>query len=144
MKNLPLGIQTFSRMINEGYLYIDKTRDIHRLFAEGRFRNYWFSTGTPTFLTRLIRQQSAMVSDFEYLLVNSLMFDFADFEQPDLAHLLFQNGFLSIKSRKEHTSGELLVLSFPNQEACHAFDIGSLYSPEARNISEYQYEDIGD
>jgi hypothetical protein len=26
MKKLPIGIQTFSRIINENYLYIDKTR----------------------------------------------------------------------------------------------------------------------
>jgi hypothetical protein len=35
LKRLPIGIQTFSKIIEEGYLYVDKTRDIHRLITEG-------------------------------------------------------------------------------------------------------------
>lgn len=35
MKNLPIGIQTFDKLITEGYLYIDKTREIHRLLVGG-------------------------------------------------------------------------------------------------------------
>ncbi|MGE5342420.1 MAG: AAA family ATPase [Candidatus Omnitrophota bacterium] len=39
MKNLPIGIQTFSKLINGGYLYVDKTKQIHDLFApEGGYR----------------------------------------------------------------------------------------------------------
>ncbi|MGE5342788.1 MAG: AAA family ATPase [Candidatus Omnitrophota bacterium] len=35
MKNLPIGIQTFSKLINGDYLYVDKTKQIHDLFATG-------------------------------------------------------------------------------------------------------------
>jgi len=35
MKKLPLSIQVFSKLIEGDYLYIDKTRDIYNLFAEG-------------------------------------------------------------------------------------------------------------
>jgi hypothetical protein len=35
LKPLPVGIQTFSKIIEEGYLYVDKTRDIYRLITEG-------------------------------------------------------------------------------------------------------------
>ncbi|MCP5102125.1 MAG: AAA family ATPase, partial [bacterium] len=35
MKNLPIGVQSFSKLINKNYLYIDKTRDIYNLFAKG-------------------------------------------------------------------------------------------------------------
>ncbi|MCP5050282.1 MAG: AAA family ATPase, partial [bacterium] len=35
MKNLPIGIQTFSKMIEGDYLYIDKTKDIYNLIASG-------------------------------------------------------------------------------------------------------------
>ncbi|MDR1223939.1 MAG: AAA family ATPase, partial [Tannerella sp.] len=30
MKKLPVGIQSFSNLREEGYLYVDKTADIHR------------------------------------------------------------------------------------------------------------------
>ncbi len=33
MKKLPLGVQTFRYLIEEGFLYVDKTRHIHDLFA---------------------------------------------------------------------------------------------------------------
>ena len=35
MKKLPIGKQTFSDLIEGGYLYVDKTADIHRLVTEG-------------------------------------------------------------------------------------------------------------
>jgi hypothetical protein len=34
-KTLPIGIQSFQKIIDGGYLYVDKTRDIHRLVTEG-------------------------------------------------------------------------------------------------------------
>ncbi len=33
MKKLPIGIQTFRKIIDEGYVYVDKTRDILRLLG---------------------------------------------------------------------------------------------------------------
>lgn len=37
MKKLPVDVQTFQTMREDGYLYIDKTRFIHRMVEEGRF-----------------------------------------------------------------------------------------------------------
>ncbi len=37
MKKLPIGIQSFEVMRTQGYLYVDKTRDIYRLVNEGMF-----------------------------------------------------------------------------------------------------------
>ncbi len=36
MKNLPINISTFSRLINENYLYVDKTEQIYNIFDKGR------------------------------------------------------------------------------------------------------------
>ncbi|MDR2624336.1 MAG: AAA family ATPase, partial [Methanobrevibacter sp.] len=36
MKKLPIGIQTFSEIREEGYLYVDKTKYIHELIKEGK------------------------------------------------------------------------------------------------------------
>ena len=35
MKRLPIGIQTFRKLIDENYLYVDKTEHIHRLIVQG-------------------------------------------------------------------------------------------------------------
>lgn len=37
MKKLPLGIQTFKKIINDNCLYVDKTKDIHRLITSGDY-----------------------------------------------------------------------------------------------------------
>ncbi|MCP4578635.1 MAG: AAA family ATPase, partial [Deltaproteobacteria bacterium] len=37
MKKLPVDIQTFETMREDGYLYVDKTRFIHRMVDTGRF-----------------------------------------------------------------------------------------------------------
>lgn len=57
MKNLPLGVQTFSDMIKGHFLYVDKTEDIYNLFARG---------GKYYFLSRPRRfGKSLMVSTLE-------------------------------------------------------------------------------
>ncbi|MCP5049533.1 MAG: AAA family ATPase [bacterium] len=35
MKNLPIGIQTFSKFVKGDYLYVDKTESIFRLISGG-------------------------------------------------------------------------------------------------------------
>ena len=35
MKNLPVSIQTFSDLMTQNYLYVDKTKEIYNLFARG-------------------------------------------------------------------------------------------------------------
>ncbi len=35
LKPLPVGIQTFRKLVEQGYLYVDKTREIYRLLTEG-------------------------------------------------------------------------------------------------------------
>ncbi|MBW2738845.1 MAG: AAA family ATPase, partial [Deltaproteobacteria bacterium] len=41
MKRLPVGIQTFRKLIDGNYLYVDKTEYIHKLIAQGSV--YFFS-----------------------------------------------------------------------------------------------------
>ncbi|MDR1498213.1 MAG: AAA family ATPase, partial [Puniceicoccales bacterium] len=36
MQRLPLGIQSFPEIRNEGYLYVDKTEVIHQLIMSGK------------------------------------------------------------------------------------------------------------
>ncbi len=37
MQKLPIGIQDFSELRSGGYLYVDKTRDIHKLVTSGKY-----------------------------------------------------------------------------------------------------------
>ena len=35
MKKLPIGMQTFRKLIDGNYLYVDKTEYIHKLIVQG-------------------------------------------------------------------------------------------------------------
>ena len=54
---LPIGIQTFSLIREEGHCYVDKTPLIERMVDEGKYYSHWFETGTPSFLIDLMRRR---------------------------------------------------------------------------------------
>ncbi|SDE50404.1 AAA family ATPase, partial [Desulfuromonas thiophila] len=37
LKKLPIGIQTFSEIRQEGYLYVDKTPQVRQLVEQGKY-----------------------------------------------------------------------------------------------------------
>ncbi len=78
----------------------------------GNFQNYWFSTGTPTWLVKLLYQQR--IYDFGQIEVTD--FSLNSFELRDLkpVSLLFQTGYLTIESYSE--TDLIYTLSYPNQE----------------------------
>ena len=54
LKNLPIGIQDFESLINDGYLYVDKTALMHRTLqgalgytALSKTKKFYPSNATP-------------------------------------------------------------------------------------------------
>ena len=90
-------------------LYLDK----------GTLDNYWFDTGTPTFLMKLIKKQNYAVSTIEGSLINKDEMKSYDIEQIDLIQLLYQSGYLTIASYDPHT--ENYTMKFPNKEVKNSF-----------------------
>jgi Predicted AAA-ATPase/PD-(D/E)XK nuclease superfamily len=80
--------------------------------AEKQFRNYWFSTGTPTFLIHLMKENG--VFEFEQQCVSDLFLEKYDLDNLDLVPIMFQTGYLTIKE-KDFMSGDVL-LDYPNRE----------------------------
>jgi hypothetical protein len=76
------------------------------------FRNYWFSTGNPSFLIGQMRKIAFF--NVENVLVNSRIFDKYDIENLELIPLLFQTGYLTIKKSDKMTGD--VVLNYPNKE----------------------------
>ena len=62
-------------------------------FDTGQFHNFWFSTGTPTFLIKLLT--SINVYEFERTEVGMVAFDSYDIENIDPYALLFQTGLFN-------------------------------------------------
>jgi hypothetical protein len=76
------------------------------------FKNFWFSTATPTFLVNLIREKR----DFKYeqSWMSYLSLEKYDLDNLDLVPLMFQTGYLTVKE-KDIKNGDML-LDYPNRE----------------------------
>ncbi len=84
------------------------------LFDHGSFKNYWFKTGTPTFLIRLINQHKYAVQKFETESINDNDLDKINIRKIPFLTLLLQTGYLTIKDYNQASKNYQLVL--PNNE----------------------------
>jgi len=81
-------------------------------FREGRFQNYWFETGTPTFLIKLA--EKTKLYDFEEIEIGATALNAYDIQKLELIPLMFQTGYLTMKSYNEMS--DVYVLGYPNKE----------------------------
>ncbi len=109
--------QSVRRMYN-GYSW-DGEHSVYNPFSilnflgSGALRNYWFETGTPTFLIEQMRAAGRFVWEEEEIVA---LLDLASFdlEHIDPATILFQTGYLSITELNEFEGW--CTLNYPNQE----------------------------
>ena len=94
---------------------------ILKLFTEFEFRNYWFSTGTPTFLIDLIKKQKQLPEEFEHLKVNDLVGSSQQIENFPLVPLLYQTGYLTIEKAGRDGFRPQYFLNYPNEEVRYSF-----------------------
>ncbi|MFZ2655687.1 MAG: ATP-binding protein [Victivallales bacterium] len=88
----------------------------------GEFKNYWFETGTPSFLLKLAKKQQF---DFEKELsqpVSELAFASYEIDKLQTLPLLFQTGYLTIKNAVRYEDDTFYNLDFPNREVEAAFE----------------------
>ena len=90
-------------------------------FDEYRFENFWFATGTPTFLVETIRDRGINPQDLEDIKVGSAFFDKFSLENLDMPGLLFQTGYLTVKQIEYQGYRAKYSLGYPNMEVYNAF-----------------------
>jgi len=114
------------RKMYDGYHFSENTsKDIYNPFSvlnalsERTFRNYWFSTGTPSFLIKLLQNGEYDLQDFSNgdLLASDLAAKESLRQEP--IALFYQTGYLTIK-RYEKEFGSYR-LGFPNREVEQSF-----------------------
>jgi hypothetical protein len=86
---------------------------VMKCFDTQEFRNYWFETGTPTFLVDLLRETPI---DLGNLHVPDAAFSTYDPVQLDPLPLLVQTGYLTIKSADDTFGTPIFELDYPNRE----------------------------
>jgi hypothetical protein len=76
------------------------------------FRNFWFASGSPSFLVNLLKQRREY--NFENVRESDISLGSFQIENPVSTPLLFQTGYLTIKSYD--TDSQLYTLDYPNRE----------------------------
>jgi len=110
----------------DGYRFSEKEERIYNpfslfnVFAKEKLGDYWFETGTPTFMVHLFEQKDFILPDLERNIRLSMR-DMNDYRlnYSYLTPLLFQAGYLTIKDYDREEN--VYILGYPNDEVKYAF-----------------------
>ena len=83
-------------------------------FQDRRLSNYWFESGTPTFIIEMLRQFNVMPSMLKPTKAVSEAFNRPTENMTSVIPLLYQSGYFTIKDYNEIS--DLYVLDIPNKE----------------------------
>ena len=87
------------------------------LYLDSRqFKNYWFETATPTFLIKLLQEYRYPVPKLNELKVGEKLLGSFDVERIEVETLLFQTGYMTIKSLEILGGMRRYTLAYPNRE----------------------------
>ena len=104
----------------DGYHFTWPSPDIFNPFsllnALGRQKldNYWFGSGTSTYLIEMMRKFDVLPSEIEEDNIDTEDFDVPTEQLESITPLLYQSGYLTIKNYKPHSG--LYSLGIPNNE----------------------------
>jgi len=84
--------------------------------ASREFKNYWFETGSPTFLLKLLKEREYYIPSMEEIETGENLIGSFDVDFIEPTALLFQTGYLTIKDRKNFNGDIYYTLTYPNLE----------------------------
>lgn len=105
----------------DGYHFSAKSPDMFNpysllnCFADNEFNDYWFSSGTPTYLLNMMRKYEVMPTD----VITRVEADASEFDAPTenmttIMPLLYQSGYITIKDYNR--AYNYYTLDVPNKE----------------------------
>ena len=104
----------------DGYRFAKRSPDVYNPFSlmkcmlMGEMDNYWFESGTPSFLIRQMRHFRTDITSLDSIEVPSSAFDKPTEAMTTALPLLYQSGYLTIKGYDRES--EIYLLSIPNKE----------------------------
>ena len=131
------------RRLYDGYHFEHGTEGVYNPFSllntldRGRFGNYWFETGTPTFLVRLLQGADYRLSDLQEEQVSADLLDSIDSMSVNPVPVIYQSGYLTIKDYDPRFG--MYTLGFPNEEVAEGFAkyLLPFYAPIEENRTEF-------
>ena len=120
------GETTFAHLVKmyDGYRFAENAVPVFnpvsvgKCLSAGRFGEYWFETGTPTFLLQLLKDAPEQVDG---VTLDEGAFSVYEPSEPELLPLLYQTGYLTITGSVREGVYTQYTLGFPNDEVRNAF-----------------------
>lgn len=109
----------------DGYHFCEDSVGIYNPFSllntfdSQQFKEYWFETGTPTFLVQVMKETSYDVTRLADEEADSALLTDIETYKENPVPLLYQSGYLTIKGYDPDFG--IYHLGFPNQEVKHGF-----------------------
>ena len=110
--------------------------DLLLLFRNRTFHPYWFETGTPTFLVKLLTERKQFTPDLEHLVAPETLLSTFDVDTIPTEALMFQAGYLSIDHVESIPGLTQIALRYPNLEVRTALN-GALLQALTAHGSHY-------
>lgn len=119
--------QTMSQLKEwyDGYHFAYNNVDVYNpfslmnVFAANQFDNYWFQSGTPTFLVRVLEKHPMQLRRISGFRIGKQALASAGVMTGDPVVLLYQSGYLSISHYDSEY--EEIELDYPNREVEESF-----------------------
>jgi hypothetical protein len=96
--------------------------DILLYLRNREYDSYWYKTGTPSFLIKLIKEKEYDISELENKIVKKNVLEKFDIEEIKIEALMYQTGYLTIKEAYEREYGQEYRLGYPNKEVRISFN----------------------
>ena len=110
---------TLLKNMYDGYRFSEDSPNIYNPFSllkclqKKKLDSYWYASGTPTHLTEMLSRFTLRPEELEGFSEELDVFDGPPEQADTPIPLLYQSGYLTIKS---HEGGEEYMLGFPNEE----------------------------
>lgn len=111
--------------------------DLLLLFSKREFRNYWFETGTPTFLLDLLTRRQAWLPELGQMETDAELLSTFEVDNIATEALMFQAGYLTIDEEINLDGNWFYRLRYPNREVRQSLH-GSLlkaWTPEGQPVT---------
>ena len=127
---LQIDIEQMAQANNEsyeydGYHFSENCEDIYNpfslfnAFAQKKYANFWFSTGTPTFLIDILQECDFDIRELDGTTATAEQFDAPSDRITDPLPVLYQSGYLTIKGYDPDF--QIYTLTYPNKEVRKGF-----------------------
>lgn len=101
--------------------FVYNPHSLLHLFHTGEFENFWFQSGTTSWLVRNMYQQQVDLENLENKVVFASFFDKFELSNFDPVVLLYQTGYLTIKKIDRTRVKKAYYLDYPNFEVRTSF-----------------------